>query len=557
MQVRKVGLPILLGLGIVGMLGAMLMLPGNSFAWSSCTLSGSITMLVGDVAAEPDGTLFAVIADPNNNISVRRFESGSCQTTNIGIDTGSKAKTKDMDHADFTGVNPEGPIEAFEPKIAVSPSGDVVVTYRSLGTAPYTVYIQRKPANANSFDNPVAVTDNGYVGGVAIDANNKVHVVWYRSGTSGQGGFYRRYNANDNLEVGTKTLSSFADAEPEVAVDSQGNAHTVFMVTNNDTRYRKISAAGSLGSEKDIASTGGPSIYPDIAVSPDDTVHIAWQGRASSSGGTYQPYYRHCDNDGGSCGAQKKLQNSSTNTAAVDVTACGSGPYVTWYNKDSNDTNKIWVSENLGSASVQDDGSYNASDNAAGFVHVLFRNADGKAAYLRQADNTCTSGPITPTNTPTVTNTPTITLTPTEGPSPTPSLTPTVTLTPVAPGKKVQVDDKATAMQYAGSWSVQNGSPSCLYKGSFHYADGNAKNRATLEFVGTRIKLWYVNYSAMGDATVFIDGQKVKTISMKGGSSALCKSWTSNVLPLGTHTVQLRGVNGSGRVSLDVITIFP
>lgn len=566
MQVRKVSLPVLLGLGIVGMLSAMLVLPGNSLAWTSCNLSGSITMLVGDIAAAPDGTLYAVIADPNNSISVRKFQSGSCSTTNVPINTGSKAQTKDIDHAEYApALNPEGPIEAFDPKIAVSPSGDVVVSYRSKGSAPYTIYIQRKPANANSFDNPVAVTDNGYMGGVAIDSDNKIHVVWYRSGTSGQGGFYRKYNANNNLDVGTKTLSSYADAEPEVAVDSFGNAHTVFMVTNNDTRYRRVSADGNLGGEKDIATTGGPSIYPDIAVGTDDTVHIAWQGRASSSGGSYQPYYRHCDNNGSNCSSEKKLQNSSSNTAAVDVTACGSGPYVSWYNTDSG-SNGIWISENLGTADHVEDGTYNASDNAAGFVHVLFRNSDGKAAYLRQADSTCTSGPIeppTPTETATTTLTPTVTMTATQGPSPTPSLTPTVTQTPTvtntpnAPGEKVQVDDKSGSMNYKGKWSVQNGSPSCLYKGSFHYADGNAKNRVTLDFTGTRIKYWYVQFSTMGTVKILIDGQVVKNLSLHGGSTPLCKSWLSNVLPLGQHTVEIRATSGSGRASLDVITTYP
>lgn len=121
----------------------------------------------------------------------------------------------------------------------------------------------------------------------------------------------------------------------------------------------------------------------------------------------------------------------------------------------------------------------------------------------------------------------------------------------------MQVDDKSASMHYKGKWSVQNGSPSCLYKGSFHYAEGKGKNRASLEFVGTRAKVWFVQFSTMGTAKVLIDGHNAGSINMHGGSNPTCKSWLSDVLPLGTHTVEIRGINGAGRVSLDVITTYP
>src|SRR5581483_9269354 len=284
MKNRKLALPVFAAIGVIGILGTFLFLPGDLLAWSGCTLGP--TMLVGDIAAAPDGTLYAVIASPTNSISVVKFHSGDCSTTNVpnageisvatdaNVDQGGGSKNSGPP------ISPEGPIEAFDPKIAVSPSGEVVISYREQGTAPYTVFFQRKPAGSNNFGNPVAVTTNGYVGGIAIDKNNNVHVVWYRSsGTTG--GFYRKYDANNQLVVGTKKLTSLPDAEPEVAVDSGGNAHVAYMTgtsDHNDVRYRRISANGDLGAEKDIANTGGHSIFPDISVDSNDEVDIAWQG---------------------------------------------------------------------------------------------------------------------------------------------------------------------------------------------------------------------------------------------------------------------------------------
>lgn len=369
-------------------------------AWSKFTLQGSISMQVGDIAGAPDGTLYAIIADKDNNVSVYKFQSGSDVPTRIKLKIGGSAKATSTD-AESASFSPSlgvlGTIEGMDPKIAISAAGEVVVTYRD-NESSHTVYYQRKKAAAKKFENAIAVS-NGNVGGIAIDNENNVHVVWYQSGTDNTGGFYRKYDANDTLVVDTRTLSTYNDAEPEVAVDSKGNAHIVYMTgivgepDTADTRYRRVSASGKLGDEKDIALNAGSAIYPDIAVGPDDTLHIAWQGKASTSKGElYQPYYRHYDNKASDSSKQKRLQKSTTGSGAVDVTACGSGPYVTWNNKDSDGIFKIWVSENEGSPQVLVEGTYNASVSAAGFVHILFKDASGNAAYLRKADESCKSG---------------------------------------------------------------------------------------------------------------------------------------------------------------------
>lgn len=550
MQVRKIFVLSAFAIACVGMLGTMLLLPGNVLAaWSNCDLDGgSITMLVGDIAAQPDGTLYAVIADPSNNISVRKWSWDSCTTTKVGLITNSGG-----------GVAPEAAIEGFDPKIAVTSDGEVVITYRDQGTAPFKVFYQRKPAGSNSFENPVKVTDDGYVGGIAIDNTKNVHVVWYSSGDT-PGGFYQKYNANDKPVGGTKTLTTFSDAEPEVATDAANDAHVTYMVgpaDHNDVKYRRISANGDMGDPVDIAKTSAHSIYPDIAVAPDGSIHIAWQGRDDNSK-PYQPYYRKCDSGGSNCGGQTKVETTETNSLAVDVTACGSGPYVSWYNEDNNGK-QVYMSKNLGAPDAIDAGTYNATDSAAGKVFMLYRdgsaNASGKAAFARQADSTCTgTDPGVPTSTPTMTLTPSQTPVPTDGPSPTPTDTPTAT---PPSGAKGLVDDKdAPPLVYSGTWN-QKDSLSCLNDGTYRRAEGKRSNTVALNFNGRRIRYWYVQDSTMGTVKVKIDGVVVGTANLGGSGSAACKQWTSDRVPAGNHMLELVPKKGTGRISLDAIKIIP
>ena len=102
---------------------------------------------------------------------------------------------------------------------------------------------------------------------------------------------------------------------------------------------------------------------------------------------------------------------------------------------------------------------------------------------------------------------------------------------------------------------MQSGSPACLNKGTFHYANGKASNNVSLDFNGTRIKYWFVQYSSMGKARVKIDGVLVATVNLTGNGQLDCKSWFSAPLAPGDHTIQVLGKKG-GRVSIDVFTIF-
>jgi hypothetical protein len=120
----------------------------------------------------------------------------------------------------------------------------------------------------------------------------------------------------------------------------------------------------------------------------------------------------------------------------------------------------------------------------------------------------------------------------------------------------VRVNDTSNRIDYSGQWKVQKNSPTCLYKNDFHWAEPNANNTALMNFDGTRVKVWFVKSPTMGNAQMVVDGVVVKTVGLKASITA-CKSWTSDLLPYGNHTIEVRPKGTGGRISLDVITIYP
>lgn len=535
-----------------GLLGILVQSSRVSAAASACELSPQLSMLTGDIAATPNGTLYAVIASGSNVISVIQFSAGTCfgQVLGFGspLDAGNAPSSPDV---------VEGTIEGFEPKISVTKDGEAVVTYRTQDDFPYSVYYRRKPAGSNSFGPPILVTNAGYVGGIAIDAKKRVHVVWYNSDSNSPpvGGFYRRYDANDNLIVGTQTLTGFSDAEPEVAVDKKNHAHVVYMAINpngsNDVRYRRVNESGALEPEVDIAQTGWHSIFPDIFIDAKNKVQFVWQGRQNANA-KYQPFYRACKRFGTQCGDQVQVATTGTDTQAVDVVSCGSGPYISWYNKDTG-TNTVYYSQNFGGAQQIANGTYNASTITDGAVHVLYRdvnNNKGFAAYQEIPDSTCIVTQPTATPTPTNTNTPTATATATDGPSP----TPTQTKTPGA--KKNRIDDANPRIGYT-NWTRITDSSDCLYRHGYHISGAGTQNIATFSFEAMNIKVWYVRQENNGSAEVRIDGDLKTTLDMSGSATLSCKAWLSGPLSPGPHQIDIRPAAGStGGITLDAFTLY-
>lgn len=115
-----------------------------------------------------------------------------------------------------------------------------------------------------------------------LDDDDNVHLVFH-TGTPTTN--YIRYttnrggaNAFDFQPIVDITPPGFIIAEMDL--DSQGTAHIVcFTQTDGaeDVYYRTIDANGVLGALENVTHSVGEEQYPDVAVGPDDTVHLVYQ----------------------------------------------------------------------------------------------------------------------------------------------------------------------------------------------------------------------------------------------------------------------------------------
>jgi hypothetical protein len=196
---------------------------------------------------------------------------------------------------------------------------------------------------------------------------------------------------------------------------------------------------------------------------------------------------------------------------------------------------------------VHANGTYVAFDS----ITVL---GPGTPTYTLTASNTATptrtrTNTNTPSYTPTITRTPSASKTLTASKTFTPSRTPTPTMTPqTIPAMKI--DDADYRIVYTG-WLQR--SVTGLYNNSEHYS-GKAGDTAYLIFRGTGITVYYRGFSTFGNISVAIDGVTVGEINQYNPIEIRNQSWSSNVLPLGVHTLMLTHNTGSYTV-FDAILI--
>ena len=154
---------------------------------------------------------------------------------------------------------------------------------------------------------------------LAVDDDGVVHVVYNDSGI--------QYTYSDDygdtwstpLAV-TSTVSP--TRRPVVALDSNGNVHIAYTITNSSSYqeiyYSKVDSSGALVIEE-LALTSSASVYdeiPEIAVDSSDYVHVVSEYYVPYSGYEDITYYR--SNDGGTSWSEAVLFDGSAYGGSFD-----------------------------------------------------------------------------------------------------------------------------------------------------------------------------------------------------------------------------------------------
>jgi hypothetical protein len=97
------------------------------------------------------------------------------------------------------------------------------------------------------------------------------------------------------------------------------------------------------------------------------------------------------------------------------------------------------------------------------------------------------------------------------------------------------------------------------YQGTMHFSYEIGAS-AQMSFTGRQIQLAYLASPDAGQVDVYIDGVKVTTIDQTSAGWEWEKSWTSELLSAGDHSLRLvyaSGANSSSFASIDRITVIP
>jgi len=201
------------------------------------------------------------------------------------------------------------------PETAFGPSGTVYIVYRekSLATRDSDIMLCTYDGKELKYENVSELalkwdSYDGYFCDVAVDANERVHVVWAglnRLNPANHIIMYR-YKQGDQwspiIDIGTIPMTSSEEELEDVrlAVDNNGNAHFVtFRIMAKDIWYGARYGETIVPMKILPTNYGKSEKHPDVAVD-DDYVHVVWMRKV---GWPYAIMYQKWENKlGGTIG---------------------------------------------------------------------------------------------------------------------------------------------------------------------------------------------------------------------------------------------------------------
>ncbi len=148
-----------------------------------------------------------------------------------------------------------------------------------------------------------------------------------------------------SVQVSQTAGSSSGSVGRKVAVDSQGWMHVVWTEQQSfvyDIYYSRSLDGGKTWSQPlDIANSNGPAIGGNIAVGPDDSIHVAWNDRRD--GGASRVYYARSRDRGVGWEQARDLSGLSSLEAAAPSLSVDSANrvHIAWHTGDPDSSTSI------------------------------------------------------------------------------------------------------------------------------------------------------------------------------------------------------------------------
>ncbi|UCE37654.1 MAG: BNR-4 repeat-containing protein [Thermoplasmata archaeon] len=189
----------------------------------------------------------------------------------------------------------------LNPTIAVDSNGIIYSAWEDQRDGDSDIYFAKSEDGGMTWSKPnkrvnTYATDNeSYNPSIAVDSNDNVYLVWednrdgnldiYFARSSDKGETWPYPNVKINTDVGTRS-----QWVPDITVDSTGTIHVAwgdYRNDNFDIFYANSSDYGVTWTDPNLRVnddiSGENQLNPDLAVSPNGTVCVAWDDRRSGS----------------------------------------------------------------------------------------------------------------------------------------------------------------------------------------------------------------------------------------------------------------------------------
>ncbi|MFH1100524.1 MAG: DUF2341 domain-containing protein [Methanobacteriota archaeon] len=208
------------------------------------------------------------------------------------------------------------------PSIAVNSTDALFVVWQGISGAGRGNRIRYsiKTSRTSSWTAPANITPGDYdqyYPSLAVDSNDKIHVVWAGKHAGSTVNTQIRYANYSNGAWNTKiniTGGAFDQLNPTIVIDGNDIRHVIWYgLPNSASSIQQIrysgNASGSLWkSPVNLTGEGYIQQYPSLAIDTDRNLHVVWQGRYTGSSTTQIRY-------------KKFTRSTSTWSAITNITS--------------------------------------------------------------------------------------------------------------------------------------------------------------------------------------------------------------------------------------------
>jgi hypothetical protein len=270
---------------------------------------------------------------------------------------------------------------SLKPVMAVDSSKNLYVFYSDDTPGNFEIFLKKSTDTGASWTTKRLTWNIGTSQwpSAAVDGNDYIHLVW-QDVTPGNYEIYYRKSTDGGSSWSTKRLSTTPDYSngPAIAIDSNNRIHVVWYdhsPGNNEIFYTMSTDTGATWTSKRLTWNQGESVTPAIAADSNDVVHLVW---CDSSSGNPEIYYRNSTTSGATWSAPKRMTWSiGTSRFPKIVTDLSDNIHVVWdddavgnyevFCKTSTDTGATWAKKRL----TWNPGLSRVPDITAGFKNII------------------------------------------------------------------------------------------------------------------------------------------------------------------------------------------